>query len=304
MSKKIILCLIITSALALFSFYALAQEEVTASDLEVSDSGIFSWIQDIARDIQILITFDPIKKSELQLKKASRQLIRIREMANADSDSSRIQERIEKFNTKYEGLIGKINTRVEGVKAEDSDLPELKSFLDKYVDHQLKHQEILAKLEEQVPEDVMDKIRENRERHLEKFGEVMNRLQEKEEFKEQLKAGLEDMQQTVQNRIKRMEIVEELGEKAGPAVKAMVNEMKQEQEQLFQDLKVQQQEMIRNRQQIQEDCDDQTDCDSQTTDEEIGGYPGYIIKGIQAKDALQQTISNWRKNMTDALRSE
>lgn len=304
MPKKIILCLIITSALALFSFYALAQEEVTASDLEVSDSGIFSWIQDIARDIQILFTLDPIKKSELQLKKASRQLIRIREIANVDSDDPRLQKRVEKFDAKYESLIDKINTRVEEVKSQDADLPELKSFLDKYADHQLKHQEILLKLEEQVPEDVMVKIRENRERHLEKFGEVMNRLQEKEEFKEQLKAGLEDMQQTIQNRVKRMEIVEELGEKAGSAVKAMVNEIKQENRELFRTLKAQKQELIRSRQQTQEDCENQADCDSQTTDEEIGGYPGYIIKGIQAKDALQQTISNWRKNVTDALRSE
>jgi len=232
MSKKIIPCLVIASALALFSFYALAQEEVTASDLEVSDSGIFSWIQDIVRDIQILITFDPIKKSELQLKKASRQLIRIREIVNADPADPRLQKRVEKFDAKYESLIDKINSRIEEVKSEDADLPELGKFLDKYADHQLKHQEILAKLEEQVPEDVMEKIRANRERHLEKFGEVMNRLQEKE------------------------------------------------------------------------NCKDQADCESPTSSEEIGGYPGYIIKGIQAKNALQQTISDWRKNMTDALRSE
>jgi len=295
MSKKIILPLIIVSALALFSFHALAQEDVTASDLEVSDSGIFSWIQDIVRDIQILVTFDPIKKSERQIKKASRQLIRIREMANADPDDPRLQKRVEKFDAKYESLIDKINTSVEGVKADDPDLPELKSFLDKYTDHQLKHQEILTKLEEQVPEDVMDKIRANREGHLEKFGEVMNRLQEKEEFKEQLKAGLEDMQEAIQNRVKRMEIVEELGEKSGPAVKAMVNEIKQENRELFRTLKAQKQELIRSRQQTQAVCEDQTDCENPTDDEEVSGYPGYIIKGIQARDALQQTVRGWGK---------
>lgn len=301
MSKKIVLSLIIVLALALFSYYALAQEEVTASDLEVSDSGIFSWIEDIARDIRILITFDPIKKSELQLKKASRQLIRIREIANADPDDPRLQKRVEKFDAKYESLIDKINTRVEEVKAEDTDLPELKSFLDKYADHQLKHQEILTKLEEQVPEDVMEKIRANRERHLEKFGEVMSRLQEKEEFKEQLKAGLEDMREIIQNRVKRMEIIEELGEKSGPAVKAIINELRQEHQELFRILKLEQQELIRSRQQSQEDCEDQTDCIRQT---DIGGYSGYIIKGIRAKDALQQTIRDWRQDISNMLNEE
>jgi len=238
--------------LALFSLPALAQDvelgetteepEIAAEDLDVEEPGPFSWLGDIVRDVQIFFTFDPIKKSELQLKKASRQLIRVRNTVKEDPDDTRLQARLEKIDGKYQGLIEKINARVENFKAENAEAPELENFLDKYTDHQLKHQEILRKLGEQVPEEVFEVINNNRERHLEKFGEVMNRLQNKEEFKERLKSGLEDVGESIGQRINRMEIIEEL-EEAVPVVKEKINELKQESQELFQELKTKRQEI-------------------------------------------------------------
>jgi len=272
MSKKIFIAVIL---LALFSLPALAQEvesaddssagdeliiapdageaieeetEIAAEDLDVEEPGLFSWFGDIARDIQIFFTFDPIKKSELQLKKASRQLIRARETVREDPDDTKLQERLEKLDGKYQGLVERINARVENFKAENPEALELKNFLDKYTDHQLKHQEILKKLEEQVPEGILGVINDNRERHLEEFGEVMNRLQSEEELKDRLKSGLEDVEESIGQRINRMEIIEELGE-AVPVVKDKINELKQESRELFQELETKRQEI---REEIQE----------------------------------------------------
>ncbi len=247
--------------LALFSWPALAQEtdvdqaivggeeiEVAAEDLDVEEPGPFSWLGDIARDIQIFFTRDPIKKSELELKKASRQLIKVRKTVRENPDDTELQARLEKSDEKYRGLVEKINARVENFKAENPEALELRNFLDKYTDYQLKHQEILKKLEEQVPEEIIGVISDNRERYLEEFGEVMNRLQSEEEFKDRLKSGLEDVKESIGQRINRMEIIEEL-EEAAPAVKEKINKLKQESQNLFQELKVKRQEI---REEIQE----------------------------------------------------
>ena len=241
--------------LALFSWPALAQEtdvdqtivggeevEVAAEDLDIEEPGSFSWFGDIVRDVQIFFTRDPIKKSELELKKASRQLIRARNTVMENPDDTKLQARLEKFDEKYQGLVERINARVENFKAENPEALELKNFLDKYTDHQLKHQEILKKLEEQAPEGVFEIINNNRERYLEEFGEVMNRLQSEEEFKDRLKSGLEDVKESIGQRINRMEIIEEL-EGTVPAVKEKINELKQESRNLFQELETKRQEI-------------------------------------------------------------
>jgi hypothetical protein len=262
MFKKSFVVLIL---LTLFSFPALAQEsdidqtviegeelEVAAADLEVTEPGPFSWFQNIIRDIQILITRDPVKKSELLLKKASRQLIRLRKIVSENPDDPRLQAKFEKIDEKYQGLIEKINNRIGEFQAENPEAPGLNSFLDKYNEHQLRHQEILERLGEQVPEEVMEIIETNRLRHLEKFGEVMNRLQNREEFKEGLGEILEDVGERIEHRVRQMEIIEELEEITGTEIKEVIGELKQERQELFQELKLRRQEIRDNLQQIRQ----------------------------------------------------
>jgi len=268
MSKKFICYLLILAAfLILFSLFAFAQEEdtdlaeaieieepeVVASDLEVDEPGTFFWLRDIFREIQIWVAFDPIKKSELHLKKASRQIIRVRKMIKENPDDEELQEKLAELDAKYQQLIERINQRIEDFKAENPDSPKLESFLDKYTEHQLLHQEILEKLEEEVPEKVFEIINRNRERHLERFGEVMNRLQEKEELKERLKEGLGDEDEVIEHQIRRLEIIEELGEKT-PAVKEIIEEIKEERQELFQELKTLRQEIRENISEFREEA--------------------------------------------------
>lgn len=257
MLKKIILCFFISIiSLFLFSLAVLAEEptdnqaggtsvenneqsEVTAADLEIEEPGVVSWFKNIIQDVKILVSRDPIKKSELQLKKASRQLVQARKLVQENPDDAKLQEKLEKLDTKYQGLIDKINSRIENYKQENPDAPQLKNFLDKYTDQQLKHQEILKKLEEQVPEKALEIIKNNRERHLQKFGEVMNRLQNKEELKERLKNSLENGTENIEHRVNRMEILDELEQMTVGEVKAELRELKEDNQGLFQELKEQ-----------------------------------------------------------------
>lgn len=250
MIKKIALySLLIFFSLSLLSFSVLAEEnddisiDVLSEELNIEDPGILSWFQNAFDTIQLWITRDLVKKSELELKKASRQMIKAREIVQNNADDKNLQKKLDKINGKYQDLIDSINNRVEQFDEENLNSEKFKNFLDKYTDHQLKHQQILEKLENQVPEAVMEKIREKRQEHLENFGEVMNKLQEREEFKERLGNILNDDQERVENRIRKMEIIEELGDASKEEVKEIIEELKQERKELFNELKNRKQEI-------------------------------------------------------------
>ena len=250
MVKKIVLCsFIIAFSLSLFSFSALAEEvDISAEELEVEEPGILSWFKNAFDTIQLWITQDLVKKSELELRKASRQLIKAREIVQNNADDENLQNRFSKIDDKYKDFINGINNRIQQFQEENPDSDKFKNFLDKYTNHQILHQEILQKLEEQVPEAVMEKIQEKRQEHLENFGEVMNKLQEKEEFKERLNNILNDEQQRIENRIKAMNTIEELEECAGEGIREAIQELKQEKKEIFQELNNKKQEIRGNSQ--------------------------------------------------------
>ena len=104
-------------------------EEVGAEELEVKEPGRFSWFRNAIRIVQIAVTRDPIKKSELQLKKASFQLLKVRKWASEKPDDPLLAEKLEKMDGKYKLLIGKINTRIEKYKQEKPEEVKLKNFL-------------------------------------------------------------------------------------------------------------------------------------------------------------------------------
>jgi len=239
MFKKIVLCsFLIAFSFSLSSFFVLAEEEIDipAEELDIEEPGILSWFRNAFDTVQLWVTRDLVKKSELELKKASRQLVKAREFVQNNADDENLQNRFNKIDEKYQGFINGINNRIEQFKEENPDSDKFNNFLDKYTKHQMLHQEIMQKLEEQVPEAVMEKIQEKRQEHLEEFGEVMNRLQEREEFKERLNNILNDEQQRVESRVRAMNIIEELEECAGEGIKETIQELKQEKKEIFQEL--------------------------------------------------------------------
>lgn len=237
MFKKILLLSLVLT----LSCSVVFAQEVAAEELDITEPGLFYWLRNIGWDIQALLTTDPIKKSELKLKKASNQLLRARQLVEKDPDDIRLQERLENLNKSYEDLVDGIDARIEAFRAENQDDAQLKDFMDKYIAQRLRHQEILEKLGEQVPEAVQERIQEHREEQLEKFGDVMSKLQTNEELKERLQEAIGNVKEDITRRLNRFEIIEQIEEKAAPAVRNeiqnRVNEIKQEQPQIIQQLR-------------------------------------------------------------------
>lgn len=218
-----------------------AEAEVAAEELGVKEPGIFSWAKNLYWDARALITADPVQKAEFKLKKASSQLLRARQLIKNDPNNTRLQERLNDLSENYENLVEDIDTRLEQFQVNNPDDSRLKDFMDKYVAQRLRHQEILQNLEGRAPEMVREQIQEHREEQLEKFGEVMNKLQTNEELKERLQEAIGNVKDDVVRRVNRLEIIEQIEEKAKPMIKSeikeRINEFRQEQPQVIQQLK-------------------------------------------------------------------
>lgn len=230
----------------------LTESEVTAADLETDEPGLVGWFKDKFRATQILVSRDPIKKSELELKRANYQLLKVRAKVNKNPDDANLQTKMEGLNNRFQEMLQNINQRMENLKNANPGDSRLKNFLDKYLDQQIKQQEVLKKLEEKVPEQVMEKIRANREKHLKKFGEVMTKLQNKEELKKGLEKAIQNIREGAERRVNKMEIIEELAEKADAEIKEQVRALKQERAELFQELKAKQEAIRENRRKLKE----------------------------------------------------
>lgn len=231
--------------------------EITAEELGLSEPGPFSWLKNVGWDIQSFFTNDPIKKSELKLKKAGNQMLRARQLVKADPTGDQLQSRLETINQSYEKTLDDIDARVQAFREQNPDNVRAKDFVDKYVDQRIKHQEILGRLENRVPEQVMEKMRANREDHLQKFGEVMNKLQSKEEVKTQLQNMLENKETTVERRAQHLEIIENLKEQVTPEIREKINELRIESSDAIRELQIKQQEINTTRQQLHKTIQDE-----------------------------------------------
>jgi len=251
-----IFALIFSLGLSVFAKTETIEEitpDVTEQDLEIKGT---SWFYNAWREIKIAFTRDPIKKSELQLQKASAQLLRTKLRLEKNPDNEKTEIRLEKANERYNRLVEKINTRIVQIQENNPDKDRLNKFLDKYSDHLLKHQEIMQKLETQVPEDVSAKINARRMLHLEKFSNTMQRLEGKQQFAERLKKALQTKTKNNLRRAVHYGIIKEL-QNTNPQIKTEIKdkmiEVKTENREIWNQIQEDRKQIIQNRVQIRTD---------------------------------------------------
>ncbi len=175
-----------------------AQEEtVTPEDLGVGEPTILPdsplyFLKSWARSIQLVLTFDPIKKAELQLKFSNEKIIETEKMVTL----KKTQEKVQSALKNYQETILDVATATKKIKEKVEESQEVEKFMEKFTNQSALQQKILEKLETQVPTATAEKIIEMRQTHLEKFGEVMQKLENREE--QQIKI-LENFENKLEN---------------------------------------------------------------------------------------------------------
>jgi hypothetical protein len=201
--------------------------EIKAQDLNVSNPKIlptnrFYFLKNFWRKINLLLTPNPAKKAELNLKYANEKLMEIKKMVEKKQVNPDI---IEKELENYQQNLEKAKQQIENLEKTKAEIKE--KLQEKYIEHSLKQQMVLQKLSTQVPANVYEKIEENRLKHLEKLGEVMNKVAEKQDIVVKVQ---ETVQKITENKpaisIQTIEIFKNLEEKAPESIKSRIGEVK------------------------------------------------------------------------------
>ncbi len=201
-------------------------EDIQPEDLGVSEPKLlpdnpFYFLKNWAREIQEVLTFNPIRKAELRMKFANEKLIEIKKIVQKTQDP----EKIKKATENYQQEVEKIKNQVEKIKEKAKENPQVESFLDKFLHQQTLHQKLLQKLETQVPPEAFEKIEEAREEHLERFKDVMLKLEDrKEKITEKLDKILEEQKGSQFKEFKNLEVLKNLEEKVPEEAKEAIKQ--------------------------------------------------------------------------------
>lgn len=173
-----IICLGITLGLSVFAQEATTTENVSPQDLGVKDPKLlpdspFYFLKEWKRSVQMLLTINTVKKTELAEQIANEKLIELQKLAEKGVSP----EIIQKATEKYQKQVERVEKLAEKIKDKAENNPEVNKFLEKYAQQQGLHEKILQKLEQQVSPAVLQKIKDARESHLEKFKAVMEKLE-------------------------------------------------------------------------------------------------------------------------------
>jgi len=169
------------------------EEIITPEDLGVKEPTIlpdnnFYFFKNWIRSIQLALTFNSIKKAELQLKFANEKIIETEKMVKLNKALGKIDNAFKN----YQETMIEMATATEKIKEKAEKSPEVEKFLEKFTNQSALQQRILVKLESKVSTTTAQKIIEAREAHLEKFGEVMEKLENRSEKQVEILNNLKD----------------------------------------------------------------------------------------------------------------
>ncbi len=204
-------------------------EDVQPEDLAVSEPVILPdsplyFLKNLARGIQEVFAFSPVKKAELKLKFANEKLMELKKTAKKTADPETTKKAVESYRQEIE----KVKNQAEKIKEKAKENPKVESFLDKFIHQQTLHQKLLQRLETQVPPEAFEKISEARERHLEKFKDVMLKLEDREgKITEKLDKILEEQKGSQFKEFKNLEILKDLEEKLPEEAKEALKKAKE-----------------------------------------------------------------------------
>ncbi len=191
-----------------------AGDEITIEDLEVEDAGIlptnpFYFVKEWGRGIRSVLTFDPVKKTELELRVTNEKAAELKKVAeNNPQDDAALERAIQNYNRNVE----KLRNRLETLK-ETSDNPKVDKLLDELTDRAIKHQQVLEELKVKR-QTLRDRLEETQNNLDDTVNKVPEKLDKPDKFKERLEKVLKNQKETELKELKALNFLSRLEAKA------------------------------------------------------------------------------------------
>ena len=184
----------------------------TTEPTTLPGDGLNYFFKNLGRTLQETFTFNPEKKTELQLRHASDNLAELQKTLEIKKDDPKLQELLQKTQDKYQNLIDKVGERINSIQAKDADLA--KKLTDKLTEAQFKQQQFLQNLEDNAKNlsaDRLEKIKATREKSLERLSQALQTVEQKhEEITQKLEQNLENRKATYEKRLEQLRVLQNL----------------------------------------------------------------------------------------------
>lgn len=192
---------------------AVTQAEITTQDLGVSDPGIlptsrFYFFKNWGRVIERTLTFNPVKKAELELDIANQQAAEIAEMKEVAPDRT---DAITRASQNYQDNVDRLKIRLDALK-ETSQNPNVDKLMEKLADRSVKHQQLFDELKQKFED--KPELKQHLEGMKNKMNEALIKIPEKfdspEVFRERIKKAIESRPDDLFRELRGMEMMEKI----------------------------------------------------------------------------------------------
>lgn len=307
MKKHIILVSLAGLFLISSAGVSLSQEETTAiapeetisvSDLGIQNAGIlptspFYFFKEIGRNLQSLMTFNPVAKAELELKFANEKAAEAKQVLETKPNNT---QAIQKALENYQNTQTKLRQKIEKL-SETSQNPKIDTLLNNLADKVVKHEKIFDEIalkfkeKEGVSEAVQNAMTESQN--------IMGEAAKKDDptkFSSRLERVLLEEKGGDLKNIRSVEIIDRLSEKTPTEIKESLERLRME---FSEKLEIDIENIIEKE-------------GEETLNEKIASAPGdfakksVIIEEIQkrAEERLSQTLERTMGKIETALQKE
>lgn len=203
--------------------------EITTQDLGVENPGLlptspFYFLKEWQRVIRKTLTFNPIKKAELEADDANQRAAEIKKLEEvAPQNIEAITKAVDKYKKNVDGL----KERLGNLK-ETSQNPNVDKLLDKLTERSLKHAELFEDLKSKFEnnDELKRELDTARDKIDDVLGDIPQSFESPEAFKERLKKVIGENQEGVLERLRAIEIVSRIKEKLPEAARLKITEVK------------------------------------------------------------------------------
>ncbi len=203
--------------------------QVQSSDLGVGEPNVlpnhpFYFIRDWTRNVRSILTFDSVKKAELEFQFANEKLLELRKIVEMESN----EDLIEKTISSYQSRIEKTEKATNKIQEQAENNEQVKNFSEEYSQQQILHQRILEKLEDNIPEKSLERIREVRSNNLESFQNILIKVQGVSNIPETINEAFNNIDSGSFDEIKNIRILEKVKENLPSEYQEKIEEKKEE----------------------------------------------------------------------------
>ncbi len=204
----------------------LLDEDIMAEDLDVNEQRLLPTspyypVKTIWRGFRSIITFDPVKKAELNLRYANEKLIEAKRVAEEKDKPKVVAKALERYKKDLEDVSKIVEKSSEEIRT------GAENFAERMIDYSFKQQKLIDGIEKRLTPEQFERVNMVREDGLDYFSHVVTNLVPPEEIKDKITNVIETQAGSEFKDFKNIEVLKIIEEKIPEQAKQAIQQARE-----------------------------------------------------------------------------